>query len=66
MNAKKRKRVEVTGWWVGTVAELLGLCAAEDAILDMHIELQFEHTINETDRRPPYRETPIHGLRCQA
>ena len=39
MDAKKRKRLEAAGWRIGTVAEFLGLSAAEEALVEMHIAL---------------------------
>lgn len=35
----KRKRLEAAGWRFGTVAEFLGLDAAEEALVELHLAL---------------------------
>lgn len=39
MTAAKRKRLEAAGWRFGTVAEFLGLDAAEEALVELHLAL---------------------------
>ena len=39
MDARRRRRLEAGGWKVGTVRELLGLSAAEEAYIEIKINL---------------------------
>ncbi len=39
MTPGKRKRLESAGWRFGTVAEFLGLDAAEEALVELHVAL---------------------------
>ena len=39
MTDVKRKRLEAAGWRFGTVAEFLGLDAAEEALVELHLAL---------------------------
>ena len=39
MRDQKRKRLEATGWKVGTAAELLGLSAEEEAYIEIRLRL---------------------------
>jgi hypothetical protein len=43
MEKNKRKRLEKTGWRVGTAGELLGLTKAEEALVDMKMVLGTRH-----------------------
>jgi len=39
MKVTKHKRLEAAGWRFGTVAEFLGLDAAEEALVELHLAL---------------------------
>jgi DNA-binding XRE family transcriptional regulator len=56
MEKSKRKRLEKTGWRVGTAGEFLGLSKAEEALVDMKLVLgtrlrktREQHQMTQTD-----------------
>ena len=60
MKARKQKRLETAEWRVGSTKELLGLSAAEDLLVEIHLSLS--ETLRERRVRARITQTELAKL----
>ena len=56
MDNKKRKRLEASGWKVGTVDEFLGETKSVNELLDELLKWHMEERDSKCDRRCPFHD----------